>query len=150
MTQSTTPRANTPGRTMVQGGQTNPVVLPPSAPPPPEGAVVVGVPASFPGNPNDVPEGAIIISVAFFVTVAVIAIGWPLARAFGRRMDRGAVAPPPALSREMGDRMVRIENAVESIAIEIERISEGQRFTTKLLSERNDAAMLERRTGAGS
>jgi len=33
-------------------------------------------------------------------------------------------------------RLERIEQAVDSIAIEIERISENQRFTTKLLSER--------------
>ena len=32
-------------------------------------------------------------------------------------------------------RMARIENAVESIAVEVERISEGQRFTSKLLAE---------------
>lgn len=35
------------------------------------------------------------------------------------------------------ERMARLEVAVESIALEVERISEGQRFTTKLL---NDAA----------
>jgi hypothetical protein len=34
-------------------------------------------------------------------------------------------------------RLERIEQAVDAIAIEIERISEGQRFTTKLLSERS-------------
>ena len=33
-------------------------------------------------------------------------------------------------------RLERIEQAVDAIAIEIERISEGQRFTTKLLNER--------------
>jgi len=33
-------------------------------------------------------------------------------------------------------RMERIEHAVDAIAVEVERISEGQRFTTKLLSER--------------
>lgn len=33
------------------------------------------------------------------------------------------------------ERMARLEAAVESIAIEVERISEGQRFTTKLLTE---------------
>ena len=33
-------------------------------------------------------------------------------------------------------RLERLEHAIDSIAIEIERISEGQRFTTKLLSER--------------
>lgn len=30
----------------------------------------------------------------------------------------------------------RLEEAMEAIAIEVERISEGQRFTTKLLAER--------------
>ena len=37
-------------------------------------------------------------------------------------------------------RLQRIERALEAIAIEVERISEGQRFTTKLLSERTGAA----------
>jgi hypothetical protein len=34
-------------------------------------------------------------------------------------------------------RLERIEQAVDAIAIEVERISEGQRFTTKLLSDRH-------------
>jgi len=34
------------------------------------------------------------------------------------------------------ERLARVENAVESIAVEIERISEGQRYVTKLLNER--------------
>jgi hypothetical protein len=33
------------------------------------------------------------------------------------------------------DRIARIEIAVESIALEVERISEGQRFTTRLLDQ---------------
>jgi hypothetical protein len=33
-------------------------------------------------------------------------------------------------------RLERIEHAMDAIAIEVERISEGQRFTTKLLNER--------------
>lgn len=32
-------------------------------------------------------------------------------------------------------RLARIEQSIEAVALEIERISEGQRFTTKLLSE---------------
>ena len=32
-------------------------------------------------------------------------------------------------------RMARIENAIESVAVEVERISEGQRFTSRMLSE---------------
>ena len=33
------------------------------------------------------------------------------------------------------DRMNRLENAVDAIAVEVERIGEGQRFVTKLLAE---------------
>lgn len=36
------------------------------------------------------------------------------------------------------DRLARIEHAVDAIAVEVERISEGQRFTTRLLSERTE------------
>ena len=36
-------------------------------------------------------------------------------------------------------RLARLESAVEAIAIEVERISEGQRFTTRLLSEQSQA-----------
>ena len=34
-------------------------------------------------------------------------------------------------------RLAQIEQAIDSIAVETERISEGQRFTTKLLREKN-------------
>lgn len=38
-------------------------------------------------------------------------------------------------------RLERMEHAVDAIAVEIERISEGQRFTTKLLSERTSRSV---------
>jgi hypothetical protein len=78
------------------------------------------------------------ISIAFFLTMAAIIIGLPLARAFGRRMDRrGAGGQIPSdLSHQIG----QLNQAVDAIALEVERISEGQRFTTRLLSEQRDAA----------
>jgi hypothetical protein len=39
-------------------------------------------------------------------------------------------------SGPIDQRLERIEQAVEAIAIEMERVSEGQRFTTKLLADR--------------
>ena len=45
-----------------------------------------------------------------------------------------------SLSSATEARLERIEQAVDSIAIEVERISENQRFTTKLLSERTTAS----------
>lgn len=37
---------------------------------------------------------------------------------------------------EIVARMERLDSAVEAVAVEVERISEGQRFTTRLLAER--------------
>lgn len=81
---------------------------------------------------NVIPPQAVDISVAFFVMVAFIIVGLPLARAFARRMDRrGETASAP----EIAPRLDRIEQAVEAIAIEVERISEGQRYTTKAIAD---------------
>lgn len=50
------------------------------------------------------------------------------------REQNNRVSDAP-VSRVSDDRIARIEAAVEAIAIEVERISEGQRFTTRLLSD---------------
>ena len=39
----------------------------------------------------------------------------------------------PRIPAEVTARLERMEQAIDSIAVEVERISEGQRFTTKLL-----------------
>jgi hypothetical protein len=68
----------------------------------------------------------------------VIAIGYPLARAYAKRMESGATTPQ--VPADVSARLERMEQAIDSIAVEVERISEGQRFTTKLLAERVPAA----------
>ena len=88
------------------------------------------------GQADDVPRGAVEMTLAFFFTVAVVAIGLPLARAFARRMDRkGQIAVATAAPSDTDPRLERIEQAIEAIAIEVERVSEGQRFTNKLMGE---------------
>ena len=79
--------------------------------------------------------GKVIVAVSFFATLAyiirlmVLKAPWPT---FGEsRTTRDVVVND--------ERMTRLEQAVESIALEVERISEGQRFTTKLLAERAQA-----------
>jgi hypothetical protein len=37
-------------------------------------------------------------------------------------------------------RLVQLQQAVDDVAIEVERIAEGQRFTAKLLAERSGEA----------
>ena len=83
------------------------------------------------GAEDMIPPQAVDISIAFFIMIAVIIIGWPLARAMGRRLERRADAPArpdPAITGQLQ----RIEQAVEAMSIEIERISESQRFMAKL------------------
>ena len=86
----------------------------------------------FPTGAPEVPEGAVVISLAFFAMCAIIAIGIPIARAFARRMDKRAASPGVDADTRM--RLERIEHAVDAIALEVERISEGQRFTSKVLA----------------
>ncbi|GAC1410324.1 MAG: hypothetical protein NVSMB53_04140 [Gemmatimonadaceae bacterium] len=87
---------------------------------------------------NTIPPQAVDISIAFFLTIAAIIIGLPLARAFARRMDRRGSAPQ--IPNEVSSQLAHLNQAVDAIALEVERISEGQRFTTRLLSEQREAA----------
>lgn len=84
------------------------------------------------GNNNDIPPQVVDISMGFFIMCAVIAIGWPLARAFGRRMERRTDVP--GINPGMAEQLQRIEQAVDAMSIEVERISESQRFMAKLQS----------------
>ncbi|HEX5438911.1 MAG TPA: hypothetical protein VFW98_17290 [Gemmatimonadaceae bacterium] len=96
------------------------------------GAPYVLVQPPFPGS--GIPHEAVTLGIAFFVMLAVIIVGLPLARAFGRRVDqRGAT---PKLNPEMAQQLQRIEQAVDAMSIEVERISEAQRYMARLESER--------------
>ncbi|MGH7664347.1 MAG: hypothetical protein ACRENI_08660 [Gemmatimonadaceae bacterium] len=100
------------------------------------GVVVTPFPPfeSFPRMPRE----TVGLAVAFFILVAVIIIGLPIARALGRRIEnRGRIDA----SADLTDRLQRIEHAVEAVAVEVERISEGQRYTTRLLAEREPEAL---------
>ena len=74
-----------------------------------------------------------IVMLGAFATAIVFAIGIPLTKAYSRKID--GAAKNPGIPAAVTNRLDRIEQAVEAIAVEVERISEGQRFTTKLLSE---------------
>jgi len=116
-------------------------------PPPPEGPrtftirgkdgtqVITIPPHAF---DNTIPPQVEDISIMFFLTIGAIIIFLPLVRAFARRMDRrGGTAQIP---NEVSSQLAHLNQAVDAIALEVERISEGQRFTTRLLSEQRDAA----------
>lgn len=42
----------------------------------------------------------------------------------------------PALSGDLSDRLTQLEQSIDAVAIEVERIGEGQRFMTRLFTEK--------------
>jgi len=94
---------------------------------------VTGVPSR--PFPDDIPPRVAGVAMGFFVTLATIIIGFPIARAIGRKIDRGSTRPQQ-LSPDVRQELQQLSASVEAIAIEVERISEGQRFTTRLLTEK--------------
>ncbi len=80
---------------------------------------------------NDIPENVLAISIVFTLFIL-----FPIAITLARNLwKRGSVRTIVQPAPETNDRLERLEQGVEAIAIEIERVSEGQRFVTKLLSE---------------
>jgi hypothetical protein len=96
----------------------------------------LGAPPQLPNSGND---GAYAVGVTGIIMSSIVAIvgirTW-----FRAKVIRNAA--PAALSSDMEARMMRIEAAVESVAVEVERISEGQRFTTRVLTERAKSEVL--------
>jgi len=68
---------------------------------------------------------------------------------FKYRSKRVVSADVNARLGEIADRMARLDNAVDSMAVEVERISEGQRFVTKLLADRGATPALPDAPRAG-
>jgi hypothetical protein len=81
----------------------------------------------------DIPPEAIEIVRIVFTAIVVISLGIPLIRAITRRLERAPQTP--LQSPDITARLERIEHAVESVAIEVERIAEAQRFSAKLLAD---------------
>lgn len=105
-------------------------------------------PPPFP-FPNDIPPMALEAIKNVLTTIIVIALGIPVIRAFTRRLiDRPPVVPP--LPADVQNRLERIEQAVEAVAIEVERISESQRYLTKLMAPSEAKALPGSRGGTNA
>jgi hypothetical protein len=84
----------------------------------------------------DIPPRVKDVSIAFFVMLAAVIIGLPLMRAIARRIERGT--PQVAMPPEVQGQIQHLMQSVDAISIEVERISEGQRFATKMLADRKN------------
>ncbi|HJQ11222.1 MAG TPA: hypothetical protein VJ840_09350 [Gemmatimonadaceae bacterium] len=76
------------------------------------------------------PEEAWVLG-GIFLIVAV----FPLSVALARRIWRRSTAAVASLPRDIADRLLRMEQAIEATSVEVERIGEGQRFITRLFTE---------------
>lgn len=88
------------------------------------------VPPTIPrqsGPPEEfwVISGLILVPSAFVLTVA-----------YARRIWRRGAQVVSAIPQEIYDRFTRVEQAIDSVAVEVERIGEGQRYLTRVLAER--------------
>ena len=68
--------------------------------------------------------------------VGTLFVLFPLSLAFTRLLWRRAMLAPraQALVPELANRLDRIEQGIDVVALEVERISEGQRFVSQLMS----------------
>lgn len=75
-----------------------------------------------------------LIPIVAIVSGTSMALLFPLVRAYARKLE--LEGQQPRVPQALDDRLARMEQAIDAIAVEVERIAEAQRFTTRLLSER--------------
>ena len=101
------------------------------------GAVVPDKPIRREGPPEEV-----YILTGMFIVIVLL----PLSLAMARRIWRRGVATITKLPAELAERLTRIEQGMDAVAVEVERIGEGQRFMARAFAE--DGSL--RAIGAGA
>jgi hypothetical protein len=94
------------------------------------------VPESRGGVSGGPPEEMLIVGTVFGgIALVIIAI------AYARRLWKGATTVVAQIPAAFEARFTRFEQSLDAVAIEIERVSEGQRFLTKVFTEQNPRAI---------
>lgn len=94
--------------------------------------VVVGVPPRDSRHEalNGPPEAIIALGTIFMLCVLL-----PLSIAYARRIWRRGAAVVTSIPAEINERLSRMDQNLDTIAVEVERIGEGQRFLTRVYAE---------------
>lgn len=79
-----------------------------------------------------------------FLMVLTFIFAVPMSIALARRIWRRGAQVVSAIPAEIYDRFNRVDQAIDSIAVEVERIGEGQRYLTRAMAEQ------QRAIGAGA
>ena len=98
------------------------------------GAVVPEPPEPPPSGPSE----DMVIAGMFFTFAALL----PLVIAYARRIWRRSAKVIQAIPPELYERLTRIEQGMDAVAVEVERIGEGQRFMTRLFNEAGEPRAL--------
>lgn len=102
-------------------------------------AAIPGAVVSPPRIVNDGPaEGLIAIPIVFTMFVL-----FPIALAYSRRIWKRAATVIAPVPQEVRDKLDQMGDMVETMALEVERIGEGQRFITKVLTDNNPRSLGE-------
>jgi hypothetical protein len=91
------------------------------------------------------PEEIMVIAVTAVISGTTLILGLA-----GMFFSYRAKRFTPGSLRGLDDRLTRMEQAIDAIAIEVERISEGVRFTSKVLVDRAGSALPSGEPAAGS
>jgi hypothetical protein len=103
-------------------------------------AGIPGVEVQQRASNDDIPPGAMVISGLGMAMVVLL----PFSIAMARRIwMRSAASATPALPADVTNHLARLERGIESVAIEVERIGEGQRFVTQLLNASDKRRQLQ-------
>lgn len=85
------------------------------------------------------------ISFAVVMAVIVLSIATLVGVYVGARWAIAATKRRELRSASLGDaRLEQLQQSIDSIAIEVERITEAQRFTAKLMADRSEEPRLPR------
>ena len=87
-----------------------------------------------PNIPPEAIHAVVMLGRYFLAGCVILGIVPPVIRLFGRRFDR-SYAVASLASADTTARLDRIEQGVEAIAIEVERIAEAQRFSARLAAD---------------
>ena len=78
----------------------------------------------------------LVVAIAGMITGIVITLGIPLVIVHARRIWKRDSMAMSTSSAPTDHRLERIEQAIDAVAVEVERIAEGQRYVTKVLADR--------------
>ena len=89
----------------------------------------------------DVPPRAQALAEEFLAAIVIVVLVGPILRAVIRRFERKVEMRPAPLPPTFEPQLRQLQDTMDAMSLEIERISEGQRFMTKVIGEREKASV---------